>query len=57
MPKSMKIKVGNKAKSRQHSKNLASGKYSKQAIRTEANRKRKRAKHQRSHPNDAGGVL
>jgi len=52
MPKSMKVKVGNKAKGRQHAKSLATGKYQKQAVRTEINRRRKRLKHYRNNPHD-----
>lgn len=55
MPKSLKIKVGNKAKSRQNSKHKASGYYSKQFARTEANRKRKRLNHFHRHPNSIKG--
>lgn len=53
MPKSLKVKVGNKAKSRQHVKSVNTGYYSRQALKTEANRRSKRLKHLRSHPNDA----
>lgn len=52
MPKSLKVKVGNKAKSRQHAKSVSTGRYGQQALRTEVNRRRKRLNHMRSHPND-----
>lgn len=44
MPKSLKAKVGNKAKGRRSAKNKASGKYIRQRMRTEANKARRMAK-------------
>ena len=45
MPKSTKVKVGNKAKGRRSAKNKSSGKYVRQRAITEKNRKLKQAKH------------
>jgi len=48
----------NKAKSRRQSRDIKSGKYEKQKSITEANRKRKQAKHlkyvEKKHPTDVG---
>lgn len=52
MPKSLKVKVGNKAKSRQMSSNAITGKYVKQAVRTAKNRVRKLKKHLARQPHD-----
>lgn len=52
MPKSLKIKVGNKAKGRRSAHHKLTGKYTKQAVKTVVNRKQKRLKHIRKQPND-----
>lgn len=53
MPKQQAAKIGgNKQKSRQHSKSLSTGRYKQRFAITEANRKRKLAKHLSLQPND-----
>lgn len=49
-------KVGNKHKGLRSAKNKASGYYTKQRVQTEINRRRKRLKHFRAHPNNIKGV-
>lgn len=49
-------KVGNKHKALRSSKNRVSGKYLKQATKTEINRRRRRLKHFKEHPNHIKGV-
>lgn len=51
MPKSLKVKVGNKAKGRRSARHKDSGRYNRQT-KTEANRLKKRLKHMKRQPND-----
>ena len=44
--------MGNSKVGRQHSHNMATGKYVKQRARTEANKRKKLEKHRKKNPND-----
>jgi hypothetical protein len=52
MAKQQKARFGNKAKARRQAHNQATGKYVRQRARTEANKRKRRARHLAKHPND-----
>lgn len=52
MAKQQRAKFGNKAKARRQAHNQATGKYVRQRVRTEANKRKRRARHMEKHPND-----
>lgn len=57
MLKPTQVKVGNKAKSRQMSHHKLTGKYTKQSVRTERNRRIKLRKHLKYHPSDQQAIV